>query len=105
MNMDKSTFFITWNALEDWSYKTKKLYEVGIDSARYDKILYNIVIDLLSLHFDSEQIDFIVWSIFDDNRQLPIGEEQTITINSAELCWEYLNKFKNQPIENHEIPS
>ena len=75
MNMDKSTFLLTWNALEDWTYKTKKLYELGIDSAKYDKNLYNIIIQLLSLHFDSEQIDFIVWSIFDDNRQLPIGEE------------------------------
>ena len=92
--MNDLLFITIWNALEDWSLKTKQLYSLGIDTARYDKNLYDVIIKLLEHHFNKAQIDFIVWSIFDETRVLPLINDSTIIIDTAELCWEYVNKIE-----------
>jgi len=96
--MTETIFCTIWEALDNWNYDTKKLYETGIDTTKHDKKLYDIIIILLETHFSQEQMDFIIWSIFDDTKELPT-EHGNIRIDRAELCWEYLNKFKQNTNE------
>lgn len=91
--MDKDTFISIWNALYEWSCTSKELYKLGVDSARYDKNLYNIIMKLLSTHYNSEQLNFMIFSIFDDVRELPLEDGAIAKIDTAEECWEYLNKL------------
>ena len=91
--MNKEIFDTIWQTLYTWSLKTKRLYELGIDSSRYDKDMYNIVMLMMSLHFNQEQVDMIIWSVFDDTRELVV-DDATVTIDNADACWEYINKLK-----------
>lgn len=91
--MNKEVYLKIWNDLEKWYFNTLKLAELGIETSKHDKELYDLIILVMSLHFNSEQVDFFKWSIFDENRLLPVGEEQ-INITNAEISWEYINKLK-----------
>jgi len=94
--MNKDIFVNIWVSLYDWSFTSKELFKLGIDSAKYDKNLYNIIVQLLSTHYNTEQINFIIWSIFDDIKELTLEDGRIIKIDNAEECWEYLNKLNNK---------
>ena len=93
--MDKDKFIIVWNEIVRWNDNNKALFKLGVDISKHDKLLYNIVIHLLLTHYNQAQVDFILWSIFDDVREIPVGDE-TVTINTGELCWEYIQKWENK---------
>lgn len=96
--MNKSTFGLIWEFLDIWRMDTKSLFDLGIDTSKHDRKLYDIVIILLKTHFNSVEMDFIIWSIFDDARELPTSEGN-IKIDTVELCWEYLQKLKENKDE------
>lgn len=97
--MNEEIFSKIWNSLDDWNYKSKQLHVLGIDITRHDKQLYDLVIEMLSLYFNAVQIDLIVWSIFDDVKELPIAGD-IIVIDNSVLCWEYVNKINKNENEN-----
>jgi len=96
--MGEELFINIWDALYDWSIKSKHLYFSGIDVTKYDKLPYDIIIKLLSCHFDEPQIDLIIWSIYDETPELAINEDQKILVDNAHTCWEYINKLNTQKL-------
>lgn len=99
--MNKATFGLIWELLDIWRMDTKTLFDSGIDTSKHDKGLYDIVIILLETYFNRIEMDFIIWSIFDDVRELPAAEGNK-KIDTVELCWEYLQKLKEN---KDEVPS
>jgi len=96
--MNKEKFIIVWNEIVRWNDNNKALFKLGVDISKHDKLLYNIVIHLLLTHYNEAQVDFILWSIFDDTREMPVGEE-IVKIDNAETCWDYIQKW-DEKIEN-----
>lgn len=92
--MDKETFIEIWDSMCEWAVKSKQLYSHGIDIAKYDRIPYEIIIKLLSKHFGHEQVDLIIWSIYEEKPELEISEGRMVLINNAYDCWEYVTKLK-----------
>lgn len=90
---ERFNFIMMWDLLEDYRISSKKLSELGISANGHDSKLYKIMELLLHELFTDEQVDFIIWSVFDDERELKIGEE-TVVIETADLAWEYVNKIQ-----------
>jgi hypothetical protein len=96
--MNKETFLLIWSQMYQWNINSKSQFDIGIDLSKHDKLLYNCVILLLLEQFTQTQIDFFLWSLFDDVREIVINDK-TIKINTNEDCWEYINKLETK-LEN-----
>lgn len=90
--MEKHDFVMVWESLAKWNANSKALFDAGVDASKHDKVLYDAVLHMLSTSFRSDQMDLILWSIFDASKQLPVGDG-FVTVDSAEVCWEYINKL------------
>lgn len=92
--MNREIFIKIFNYILNWNLKSKEEFKLGIDLSEHDKNLYNAVFELMHIHFNDAQINFFIWSIFDEERKLDIDNETKIIINTAEDCWEYINKLE-----------
>lgn len=92
--MNKEQFIKIWNLLNDYNERTKILVKNKINIMDHDKELYDSVILLLKVIFEKqEQIDLILFSIFDLNKTIETADGNIIIIDDAESCWEHLNKL------------
>lgn len=92
MKIQKEEFINIWNLLNNYNERTKILVKNKINIMDHDKELYDCVILLLKVIFEKqEQIDLILFSIFDLNKTIETDDD-IILIDDAESCWEQINK-------------
>lgn len=92
--MEFITFSLFIKEINTWNLRTKELFNLGIMTTVHDSNLYDANILLLREIFNNEQVDFIIWYIFNENNEIEIEDGSKIKIDNLELCWEYLNKLK-----------
>jgi hypothetical protein len=90
-----------WYDLSDWRVASLELFGMGIDASKHDRKLYDILILLLKTHFSDEQVDFIVWSIFDDKRTLE-ADGRMVKIDTGEACWEYVCRLDGLDVKEQK---
>lgn len=73
--------------------KRELSFKLGIDVNVYSAGYNNVIFKLLLKHFSQEQIDFIKWSIFEKEPDLPV-EDGSVRIDNATICFEYLTKLQ-----------
>ena len=83
-----------WQSLYSYYLNSKKMLEMGVNLSQWDKTLYNTIIMLLKLHYNNTQVDFIIFSIFDENPEIEIAPGEKIYLYTTEIIWLYLQKLK-----------
>lgn len=87
--MEKNEFIDIWISLKNYKENSDKLINNhDINLTKHDGYLYHVIIMLLKTHFIQEQVDLIIFSIYDENKII-----NDVVIDNAEVCWEYINKI------------
>lgn len=92
--MTQDEFNNIWEKLYQWKEQTRSIFELGINLSIYDKLSYDIIISLLKCIYNAAQVDLIIFSIFDETKEITI-DEQNIIINTAEKCWNYISLLQD----------
>lgn len=95
--LSQTQFEEIWQSLYSYSLNTQTSINMGIDLSQWDKRLYNIIIMLLKTYYNEAQVDFIIYSIFDENPEIEIEEGEKIFLYTPEIIWLYLQKLKTIP--------
>lgn len=86
---EKDKFIDIWISLKKYKENSDKLINNhDINLTKHDGYLYHVIIMLLKTHFIQEQVDLIIFSIYDENKII-----NDVVIDNAQTCWEYINKM------------
>lgn len=91
MTLSKLQFIHIWNSLYEYNMNSKELAKNGVVLFEHDKHLYDLNIYLLKMLLTEAQVDFIIFSIFSDNKYI----EGLGNIDNAEDCYKYITEIDN----------
>lgn len=91
MKISKLQFIHIWNSLYEYNMNSKELTKNGVVLFDHDKHLYDLNIFLLKMLLTEAQVDFIIFSIFSDNKYI----EGLGNIDNAEDCYKYITEIDN----------
>jgi hypothetical protein len=101
--LDRETFVKAWDNLCSYRIKSDTLFrQYGIDVSKLCSDLYENTILFLRQHLTPTQVDFFVWSIYDQEPVISFEDGTTEWVDTAEKCLNYIYELETEKTENEK---